>query len=706
MSDVCKPNSALPIVAVKANIGAGSVQRGIEGMPNSVERASIATRVRALGPATRKAIKQIGTTRLVVTAIFLILGLAFARYSWNVMLAKDAERALFDVRLLLASPRVETDPRIAMVTFTEDTLRLTGRRSPLDRAMLAKGLLALDKMEPKAIGIDILVDQPTPEDQVLIDAFRTMKTPTYLGFASNATNKTFMTLDQETFLRDFLKQTRPGNVHPTSIRLLADDDGVMRSWPNQPRELPPLMANSLTGGYEQFRNFQGSIRYRLPKFEDRPVFDKFPIEVIANPDLIEAFKPQIQGRYILIGGDIPDIDQFITPSSRIQKGETTIGLEIHATLLGQMLDNIMPKKVPSWGLWLIAIGIVVLGALTAVSNMKIWKLSLMLLVQAGAIVAVPFIWQFNGVDTQGLPVFGWLIGWIFAYSAVGTAARGIGSEQRNFAASALGKYLPRDIAADIMKNPERLQLHGEKRDIIAVFSDLEGFTKLSHQIEPEMVALLLNRYLDLLSETVLEYGGTLDKFVGDAIVAFWGAPISRPDDADRAVKCAVAMYEAGEKFRREAPEGVPPIGVTRVGCHRGEAIVGNFGGEGRIQYTALGDSMNTAARLEGANKYLKTKTLVSDTVVEKSTLGYFRPMGRIAVSGRSTPMIIYEPVPHFSAEAVQQFTDTLRRFDDGDITALAEFEQMAVTNPDDKALANLIQRLHEVGPGGYSALDK
>ncbi|WP_340313241.1 adenylate/guanylate cyclase domain-containing protein [Rhizorhabdus argentea] len=675
-------------------------------MPDSVGGASMAARWHRFWPALRKLLKQIGTTRLVVTAIFLILGLAFARYSWNMILAKDAERALFDVRLLLASPRVETDPRIAMVTFTEDTLRLTGRRSPLDRSMLAKGLLALDKMEPKAIGIDILVDQPTPEDQVLIDAFRTMKTPTYLGFASNATNKTFMTLDQETFLRDFLKQTKPGNVHPTSIRLLADDDGVMRSWPNQPRELPPLMANSLTGGFERFRDYTGSIRYRLPKFEDRPVFDKFPIEVIANPDLLEAFKPQIQGRYIMIGGDIPDVDQFITPASRIQKGETTIGLEIHATLLAQMLDNITPNKIPAWGIWLIAIGVVMLGALTAVSNMKIWKLSLVLLIQAAGVVAVPFIWQFNNVDTQGLPVFGWLIGWVFAYSAVGTAARGIGSEQRNFAASALGKYLPRDIAADIMKNPERLQLHGEKREIFALFSDLEGFTKLSHQIEPEMVAFLLNRYLDVLSETVLEYGGTIDKFVGDAIVAFWGAPISRPDDADRAVKCAIAMYEAGEQFRRDAPEGVPPIGVTRVGVHRGEAIVGNFGGEGRIQYTALGDSMNTASRLEGANKYLKTKTLVSDTVVEKSTMAYFRPMGRIAVSGRSTPMIIFEPVPHFSEEAVQQFTDALRRFDDGDVTVLAEFEQMAAMNPDDNALTNLVERLRKVGPGGYSALDK
>lgn len=681
-------------------------------MAEKAALASVGARVTGFGPVLRKTIRQIGAPRLIITALFLILALVFARYSWNVLLAKDAERVLYDVRALLAAPHAETDQRVVMVTFNEETLRLTGRRSPLDRAMLANALIQLDKMKPKAIGIDILIDQPTPEDQQLIDAFKTMRTPTYLGLATNATNKAFMTLDQENFLRDFQKQTAPGNVHFTSIRVQADSDDVMRSWPDQPRELPPLMANSLTQGFPEYRDHQGSIRYRLPVNYERPVFDKLPVELIANPDLVEALKPQIEGRYVLIGGNIPDVDQFQTPASRIKDpvtglvGETTIGLEIHATMLAQMLDHFMFKKIPGWGLWLIALGVVLLGALTAIANMKIWKLTLVLLIQLGAVAAVPFLWQFHGVDTQGLPVFGWLIGWIFAYSAVGTAARGIGSEQRNFAQSALGKYLPGDIAKDIMKNPERLQLHGEKRDIIAVFSDLEGFTKLSHQIEPEMVALLLNRYLDLLSETVLAHGGTLDKFVGDAIVAFWGAPISRPDDADRAVKCAIAMYEAGEQFRREAPEGVPPIGVTRVGCHRGEAIVGNFGGEGRIQYTALGDSMNTAARLEGANKYLKTKTLVSDTVVEKSTLGYFRPMGRIAVSGRSTPMIIYEPVPDFSSEAVQQFTDTLRRFDDGDTSALAEFEQMAATNPDDKALANLIQRLREVGPGGYSALDK
>lgn len=681
-------------------------------MAEQGRKASLGARVAAFWPTARKTLRQIGTTRLVVTAIFLVLGLMFARYSWNIMLARDAERALYDVRALLAAPHVETDQRIVMVTFNEETLRLTGRRSPLDRAMLANALVQLDKMKPKAIGIDILIDQPTPEDQILIDGFRTMKTPTYLGLATNKSNPAFMTYDQELFLRDFQKKTAPGNVHFTSIRLEADQDGVMRSWPGQPADLPPLMANSLTQGFPEYRNHQGSIRYRLPVNYERPVFDKLPVELIANPDLLEAFRPQIEGRYVLIGGNIPDVDQFTTPASRMKDpqtgrvGETTIGLEIHATLLGQMLDRFMFKPIPQWGLWLIAIGVVLLGALTAMGNLRLWKLALLLIVQAGAVVALPFFWQFHGIDTQGLPVFGWLLGWIFSFSAVGTAARGIGSEQRNFAQSALGKYLPGDIAKDIMKNPERLQLHGEKREIYALFSDLEGFTKLSHQIEPEMVAFLLNKYLDVLSETVLQHGGTIDKFVGDAIVAFWGAPISRPDDCERAVRCAVAMYEAGEQFRREAPEGVPPIGVTRVGVHFGEAIVGNFGGEGRIQYTALGDSMNTASRLEGANKYLKTKTLVSDTVVERSALKSFRPVGRITVSGRSTPMEVFEPVLDYSETAVQQFTDIFRRFDTGDESALADFEALAEQNPEDKALRNLIERLREVGPGGYSALDK
>ena len=258
---------------------------------------------------------------------------------------------------------------------------------------------------------------------------------------------------------------------------------------------------------------------------------------------------------------------------------------------------------------------------------------------------LPFLLQQIQVDTLNLPAFGWGAGWMLAFVGVGTAARAVGSEQRRFAQSALGKYLPADVANEIMRDPDQLALHGEKKAIFALFTDLEGFTKLSHAITPEQLSGLLNRYLDLMSDAVLDHGGTIDKFVGDAVVAFWGAPIARPDDADRAVRAAIAMYEAGEEFARTAGEDIPPIGRTRVGLHYGEAVVGNFGGEGRIQYTALGDGMNSAARLESANKALKTTILVSNEAKKESGLDLFRPMGRIVLSGRAKPVEVWEPVP-------------------------------------------------------------
>ncbi len=208
----------------------------------------------------------------------------------------------------------------------------------------------------------------------------------------------------------------------------------------------------------------------------------------------------------------------------------------------------------------------------------------------------------------------------------------------------------------------------------------------------------------MLSDTVLEHGGTIDKFIGDAVVAFWGAPIARPDDAERAARAAVAMYEAGEKFRREADSDLPSIGCTRVGLHKGEAVVGNFGGDKRIQYTALGDGMNTAARLESANKALQTTILVSRQAVDDSGLDIFRPMGRIVLSGRATPVEVWEPKPHMDEALRQELKVLWERYDGGDRDALTQIERLAAANKDDAALQNFVFRIREAGPGGQFVL--
>jgi adenylate cyclase len=300
----------------------------------------------------------------------------------------------------------------------------------------------------------------------------------------------------------------------------------------------------------------------------------------------------------------------------------------------------------------------------------------------------------------GFPAVGLAAGWLIAYTAVSAALRAINAAQREFAQGALGKYLPRSIASEILRNPERLRLHGEKREIFCLFSDLEGFTKLTHAVEPEMIAQLLNDYLDRLSAVVLEHGGTLDKFVGDAVVAFWGAPLAFPDDGARAVKAAIAIYHAGEEFRRAAPPGVPPIGRTRVGVHFGEAIVGNFGGDGRIQYTALGDAMNTAARLESANKPLGTTVLVSREARDRSGLEGFRPMGTISLRGRATPVEVFEPMPDAALEARALAAELIAAHAAGDREGvLALTARIDSSSHEDAALVNLARRLAKLNAG-------
>ncbi len=668
----------------------------------------------------RHTAKSLGWVRTAATGLLLIGALFLARYSWDIPLAVTAERALYDIRAVAAAPRVDQDQRIVMVTYTDETLAATAKRSPLDRAILARALTAIDGMGAKAIGIDILIDQPQPEDQRLIDAMRAMKTPTYLAFASHVTNDANIRDWQEKFLTGFQRAVSGGAIHAASVYFLPDLDGTMRKWPDQPRNLPPLLSNALTQSPDVMRRYNLAIEYRLPKDASRPVFAKLPIDVLANPDIAAAFKDQIAGRYVLIGGDIIDTDQFVTPMTwyidkakdsngvfledRPRNGQT-IGLEVHAHMLAQLLDGRWKRALPAASVWLCALLVVTAGVLTALITLPVWGVAVVVIGEAAMFALLPAGVERLGLDTQTLPQFGWAVGWIVALLAAGSAARALSSEQRRFAQSALGKYLPRDIAAEILRNPDSLSLTGEKRPIYVVFTDLEGFTKLSHAIEPEMVATLLNKYLDMLSDVVLAQGGTIDKFVGDAVVAFWGAPISRADDGQRAVAAALAMHAAGERFRKEVSEGIPTIGRTRVGIHYGEAIVGNFGGEGRIQYTALGDAMNTAARLESANKQTKTNVLASGELVAHAGVPIFRPLGRVTLRGRSTPLSIWEPVPDMPPENRTAFARMVDAAVRGDTKARRQLTELSVNHPDDAPLRNLVYRFEHEAEGGYFVLD-
>jgi adenylate cyclase len=657
-------------------------------------RAGLANLKRAIGLA--------GPMRLFATGLVMVVALMIGRYSWNLPFALAAERGLYDVRVDLTAPRIDQDDRVVLVVFTEETLAATGKRSPLDRTMLARALSNLDKLGPRAIGVDILIDQPQPEDPVLKQALLGMKTPTYFGYSSSAENGEFVMPWQEAHMRGFFGSVASAPVRTANIRLDVDSDNSWRQWPNPAKRPPQLLVNAITGvkGYEAYR---GSAMFRKPQLADRPVFASLPVDLFGDPETAAAMKDAIAGKIVLVGADLPEVDRFITPFTRIS-GVTTPGVELHAVLIAQALDGRRLTPMPPAVLWGLALLAVALGAFTGGFDVSVRLLVPFIAGEIGLLGWLPYGLQGQDFDTYGLPCAGLGVAWLLALMASSTTARIVGAEQRKFAQGALGKYLPRDVAEQILRDPARLALQGERRPIFALFTDIEGFTSMCQSQPPEVVASTLNEYLDTMSEVVLKHGGTIDKFVADAVVAFWGAPLARPDDAARALACAVEMAQAGERFKVATDER-PAMGRTRVGMHWGDVVVGNFGGEGRIQYTALGDSMNVAARLEGANKTLKTAALVSHEAASQMGLENFRAMGRVRVRGRQKPIEVYEPIGAGTAVEDKALAADYGAFDSGDAGAIELLRARSAAAPQDVALAYLIRRMEQVGPGGVYDLD-
>ena len=681
-------------------------------------------------------VREAGPRRLALTGLLIVVAILIARYSWDIPAevvphdmrtagaehvdlktpgTGDAERALYDLRSSLLADRIQQDDRITMVVYDDQTLINARKRSPLDRGILARALRVIDGMQPKAIGLDILFDQPQDEDAELIETLRGMETPVAVGYANFATNENDIVYDQQVYLEEFLGQLEGSNARPASIRL-DNTHGVTRRWPSIEPGLPPVLGRAMLThageGEKAFPGYVGSLRYRHPAFEGEPMYVSLQIdnfldeELMAIPEVRDMLAEQITGRYVLIGGDIIDYDRVQTTFSSVI-GENPPGLRVHADMIAQMLDGDRRGRVADVTLWMMALLVVVTAVLTGLLEWGSWRIYVLLAAQFGTFIGVPFVMEWQGVDTLGVPAFGWLVGWIIAFSAVVSAARASGAVQRNFAQGALGKYLPKEMAEEILEHPQLLSLHGEKKELFVLFSDLEGFTKMSHAIPPEMVAKLLNRYLDLLSDVVLEHGGVIDKFVGDAVVAFWGAPIARTDDGERAAKCGYAIWQAGERFREEVAAmdaSLPPIGKTRVGLHYGEAVVGNFGGDNRIQYTALGDSMNTAARLEAANKALDSSVMASREFADRSALDWWRPMGCVVLRGRAKPVELMEPVPGFPDVDRALLAQAFKRAREGDANAVELVRDVAGRHPADKALENLLYRMQNLGDGGAYVL--
>jgi adenylate cyclase len=260
------------------------------------------------------------------------------------------------------------------------------------------------------------------------------------------------------------------------------------------------------------------------------------------------------------------------------------------------------------------------------------------------------------------------------------------------------------LVRELESNPQKARLGGDRRFITIFFSDLANFTTLSERFEPERIVSLLNEYFTEMSQVILDSQGVIDKYQGDGIMAFWGAPIALEDHAARAclaaLECQARMNKINESLNRE---GIPPLSM-RIGLHSGDAIVGNMGSAQRFDYTIIGDNVNLASRLEGVNKQFGTRVIASETTyLQAKDRIEARELDLIAVKGKEKPIRIYELLVEKGSLTEEQkkwkplYEEALQRYWAKDFEGAERLlTQVLEINPGDHPAAILLKRCEEL----------
>jgi adenylate cyclase len=273
-------------------------------------------------------------------------------------------------------------------------------------------------------------------------------------------------------------------------------------------------------------------------------------------------------------------------------------------------------------------------------------------------------------------------------------------KQKGFIKGAFSQYLSPTVIDQIVENPDMLELGGEKRELTPFFSDIQGFSTISEGLTPEELVQLLNEYLTAMCDIISSHQGTIDKFEGDAIIAFWGAPLELPNHATVACHATIEMQQRGVELRKMLREQNRPLLFTRMGLNSGPVVVGNMGSAERMDYTMMGDVVNLAARLEGANKFYKTFSMISGSTYElaKDDIDS-RQLDIIRVVGKNEPVPVHELLARKNETSsemsgvVEQYMKGLKLYQDRNFSdAIAEFEKVLTIDSEDGPSQTYIKR--------------
>ena len=512
---------------------------------------------------------------------------------------RSADESFRDLAIAYFSPPAPQHAGIVLVTLGEDLFATLACRSPVDRGFLADLVGRLEAAGVRAIGLDILFDQPTIPalDERLRQRILKASVPVV---SITALGDTPLTEEQRRYLGRFLDGIPYGHANLAKDRL----DGTVR-WhvPRGSDGLPSFPARlARTAGVavpaEPFR-----IDWHARPAPDTPPFPTYPADMVGM--LPGGW---LAGRIAVVGTVLVGVDQHRTPLS--VAGLSTPGVEIQAHALAQILDGRTSRELsPGWAAALV-LALSAAGVALAVAGWPVWVLvaaSLLGLLALWAVVLALF--------TQGGPLVAMMApsaAWMGSIAAMTAHLSLKERTDRRSLMQLFANHVSQPVAEEIWRERATFLAGGRPRpqELTATvfFSDIEGFTTVCETLEPEPLIQWLEGYLDAMVRVVAAHDGIVLRFIGDAILAVFGAPVARTTqaeidaDAERAVRCAIQMgRELQELNRRWQAEGLPPIGI-RVGIHTGPLVAGSLGGLRHMEYSLLGDTANTAARLEALGK--------------------------------------------------------------------------------------------------------
>ncbi len=493
-------------------------------------------------------------------------------------------------------------------------------RWPWDRKIHAEFLDKIERGKPKAVGVDIsfLEPQDKSNDGALAEAIK------------NAGNVTLASELVDNNVLSPIFEFRD-NAKAGIVNTIADSDGVTRKAVLEDSfavKILNLNENDLANIPREKKLLRINFVGKPETFKEYSFIDVLDGKVDEN-----IFKDKI----VLVGVTAPDLhDNQITPTS---SGTPMAGVEIQANII-QTLENqdfLVPESKIRTLLLMLVLGLVLSillaflrigpGIILVIVAVFIYILYAIFSFDAGIIrnlVYPPLLITFTGVGNIILKYF-------------------LEYRQRRYIRKAFSYYLSESVMKEVLENPKKLKLGGERKIISVLFSDIAGFTSISETLKPETLSRLLNQYLTRMTNIVFENKGVLDKYIGDAVMAFWGAPIEEKDHAYLACKSALEMQEAlGEIKKVWQKKGASDLSI-RIGVNSGEMAVGNMGSESRFDYTLIGDNVNLGSRLEGINKLYGTKIIISQAtraLVKDRVVS--RKLDVVAVKGKAKGIVIYE----------------------------------------------------------------